>query len=67
MRKKALFKAGGMPIFAGWQAAYLRSHNGSEFIAKEVQRWVDSNQFKTINILTLLVPQSIPRVKAMGV
>ena len=29
---------------------YLRSDNGSEFIAKEVQRWLVQNQIKTIYI-----------------
>lgn len=29
---------------------YLRSDNGSEFIAKEVQRWLATNQIKTIYI-----------------
>lgn len=29
---------------------YLRSDNGSEFIAKEVQRWLAENQIKTIYI-----------------
>jgi putative transposase len=29
---------------------YLRSDNGSEFIAKEVQRWLAQNQIKTIYI-----------------
>lgn len=29
---------------------YLRSDNGSEFIAKEVQRWLADNQIKTIYI-----------------
>ena len=29
---------------------YLRSDNGSEFIAREVQRWLAENQIKTISI-----------------
>jgi len=29
---------------------YLRSDNGSEFIAKEVQRWLKANRIKTIYI-----------------
>ncbi len=29
---------------------YLRSDNGSEFIAKIVQRWLKENQIKTIYI-----------------
>lgn len=29
---------------------YLRSDNGSEFIAKEVQRWLKANQIKTLYI-----------------
>ncbi len=29
---------------------YLRSDNGAEFIAKEVQRWLAQNQIKTIYI-----------------
>jgi putative transposase len=30
--------------------AYLRSDNGSEFIAKVVQQWLKENQIKTIYI-----------------
>ena len=38
----------GRAIAEHGSPAYLRSDNGPEFIAKEVQRWLAANQIKTI-------------------
>lgn len=40
----------GRAIAEHGSPAYLRSDNGPEFIAKEVQRWLAANQIKTIYI-----------------
>lgn len=40
----------GRAIAEHGSLAYLRSDNGPEFIAKEVQRWLAANQIKTIYI-----------------
>ena len=42
--------AGGRAIQAHGTPAYLRSDNGPEFIAKEVQNWLPENRVKTLYI-----------------
>ena len=46
----AMYCAGGAAIAEHGAPEHLRSDNGSEFIAKEVQRWLADNHIKTIYI-----------------
>ena len=48
-----MFRAGGLPVFGVAKHGapeHLRSDNGSEFIAKIVQRWLKANGIKTLYI-----------------
>src|SRR5580693_9897516 len=50
LRSKDVLEWLGKAIKEHGAPQYLRSDNGSEFIAKEVQRWLAQNQIKTIYI-----------------
>jgi putative transposase len=50
LRSKDVLEWLGKAIKEPGAPQYLRSDNGSEFIAKEVQRWLAQNQIKTIYI-----------------